>query len=88
MPAKSKPSKAPKTSGASALPTVDFTRMITAETRAAARHEAARAQARHVLASTDWAVLRQLETGQAVPADVAEARAEARRVLAEKKTPA
>jgi hypothetical protein len=88
MPAKSKAPKAAKASGAPAIPTVDFTRMITAKTRAAARQEAARAKARHVLASTDWAVLRQLETGQAVPAEVAQVRAEARQVLAEKKTPA
>lgn len=41
------------------------------------------AEAKAYLASTDWYVVRQAETGIAVPADVVEARAEARAKIAE-----
>ena len=43
--------------------------------------EAAKVEARAYLAATDWMVARMAETGKAVPKDVAEARAAARRAL-------
>ncbi len=45
---------------------------------AAAQAAADRAEALAYLASTDWLVVRQMETGQAIPDDVQAARAEAR----------
>jgi hypothetical protein len=63
---------------------IDFSQAITAEARAAeelARSAAAaRAEALAYLASTDWMVVRQAETGEAVPEDVLARRAEARKV--------
>jgi hypothetical protein len=62
---------------------IDFSRAITAEARAAEEQArsaaAARAEAVAYLAATDWMVVRQAETGQAVPKDVLAARAEARK---------
>lgn len=46
--------------------------------QAAQAAEAARSEARRYLAMTDWYVTRLTETGQAIPADISEARAAAR----------
>lgn len=45
----------------------------------AAEAAAKRDEARRYLAETDWLVTRQMETGKAIPDDVAEKRAEARK---------
>ena len=44
-----------------------------------AKADAKRAEAQAYLAETDWFVTRQVETGKAVPDDIAEKRAEARK---------
>lgn len=49
--------------------------------RDAQEREKARAEARAYLASTDWLVVRQAETGMPVPDEVAEKRAAARQKL-------
>lgn len=51
---------------------------LRAEIDAAQRAER-RAEALRYLAETDWLVTRQMETGKAIPADVAAKRAEARK---------
>lgn len=62
---------------------IDFTRTITATDRARQARAARRQDARDLLARTDWALLRQFETGEPVPGDIRRERARARRVLAE-----
>ncbi|TNF60715.1 MAG: hypothetical protein EP307_08110 [Rhodobacteraceae bacterium] len=57
---------------------IDLARILTAEDRALARQ---RAEARGLLARTDWMVIRAAETGRPVPEDMRKARAAARLVL-------
>lgn len=59
---------------------IDFSKIRTAEDEAAFNEEERRHAARHYLASTDWMVIRQVETGTTVPEDVSLLRAEARQV--------
>ncbi|MCC5968298.1 MAG: hypothetical protein JJU24_19480 [Natronohydrobacter sp.] len=49
--------------------------------RAAQERAAAQAEARAYLARTDWLVVRQAETGTAIPEAVTRTRAEARKLL-------
>jgi len=49
--------------------------------RAAQERAAAQAEARAYLARTDWLVVRQAETGTAIPESVTRTRAEARKLL-------
>lgn len=62
---------------------IDFSQVVTAETQRAQQDEALRnsqrAECVRLLQDTDWYVVRQLETGKAVPEDIARQRAEARR---------
>jgi hypothetical protein len=55
---------------------------LAAEARAAAR-ESRRAEARTLLAKTDWMVIRAAEGGKPVPPDVTAARAAARKTLSD-----
>ncbi len=61
---------------------IDWSQLVTAEDKAAlaenAAIEAENVKARAYLASTDWYVIRLQETGQAVPDEVLNLRAEAR----------
>ena len=63
--------------------TIDWGQVITAEAKeqavADAAREAARRTALRYLAETDWYVIRESDTGKAVPKDVAKRRAEARK---------
>ena len=61
------------------MPNIDMNRMQTAQDRAAATAQTAQAEARAYLARTDWYVLRQVETGKAIPDEIAQLRREARR---------
>lgn len=67
------------------MPKIDFSQAITAEARAAEEQArsaaAAPAEALAYLASTDWMVVRQAETGEAVPEDVKASRQAARSIL-------
>lgn len=64
---------------------IDFSAVVTRDKKGAqARAEArqlARAEAAAFLAQTDWMVVRQVETGQAVPEDIRTRRAQARGLL-------
>ena len=61
---------------------IDLTKMVTKamkeENAANAAREAKNAEARLYLAATDWLLLRQIETGKAIPSTVATARQAAR----------
>ena len=67
---------------------IDWNQMQDAQARASLRAEAeletAQQAARTYLTETDWYVTRKLETGQDIPADVAQARADARATLNKK----
>jgi hypothetical protein len=61
---------------------IDFSQAITAEARAAEQgRAAAQAEARALLAQTDWYLVRKIETGAAVPRAILDARKAARDVL-------
>jgi hypothetical protein len=60
---------------------VDMTQLEKVKTKSEIESDQARSSAISYLSSTDWYVIRQLETGQEVPQDVSEARAEARSKL-------
>ena len=61
---------------------IDWTKLVTAAdktaTAAKAKTDAIRLEARAYLAETDWRVLRAVELGEAVPAELATQRAAAR----------
>ena len=63
-------------------PSIDRTKLVTADMKvanaAAAAQQAGNAVQQAYLASTDWLVLRQLETGKAVPLELAALRQAAR----------
>lgn len=65
---------------------IDWDQLQTAEDKARAEQEAeiaaARAAAIATLAQTDWYVTRQIETGAAIPEEIAQARDAARKTLA------
>jgi hypothetical protein len=64
------------------MPKIDFSQVITAETKAADDgRAAAQAGARALLARTDWYLVRKIETGAAVPRAILDARKAARDVL-------
>lgn len=72
-------------------PSIDLTQLVTAGMKAAnaaaAAQQADNATQQAYLASTDWLVLRQLETGKAVPPELAALRQAARaKVTAKDKT--
>lgn len=64
---------------------LDLSQLITAEDMAATAADAAKDTARRdaltYLAGTDWYVARFAETGEAIPQEVSQARAEARAAL-------
>lgn len=61
---------------------IDFTQVVTAEARAAEEARlSAEAEARALLAATDWYLVRKVETGAAVPSEVLDARNAARATL-------
>ena len=64
---------------------IDYTKLITADMKSAKAVQDAidvvNATAQAYLASTDWMVIRQQETGAAVPQEVADARAAARQEI-------
>ncbi|MGG7596601.1 hypothetical protein LOY42_20130 [Pseudomonas sp. B21-023] len=61
---------------------IDFTQALSAEVRQAHQRQAAndsrRAELARWLRDTDWYVIRELETGKAMPEDIARQRADAR----------
>lgn len=60
------------------MPLIDLTQLVTAKDKA---REAARIEAEALLSQTDWMVLREADSGAAMPADVRAARENARKVL-------
>ena len=64
---------------------IDMSRLITAEAKASAADEhtveAAKAEARALLAATDWMAVREVETKKKMPAKIKAARAAARELL-------
>ena len=64
---------------------IDMSRLITAEAKASAADEravdAAKSEARALLASTDWMAVREVETKKKMPAGIKAARAAARELL-------
>lgn len=61
---------------------MDLSRLEKVKSDADVQVEADMSAAKHYLGTTDWYVIRQVETGAAVPVEVAKQRAEARSVLA------
>lgn len=67
---------------------IDFSQIVTAKEQAEAEARAsALAEARAVLTSTDWYLVRKVETGAAVPRAILDARQAARAVLSEADNP-
>ena len=57
---------------------IDLTQIVTAKDKAA---EAAQIEAKTLLNQTDWMVLREMDEGAVMPADIRAARRKAREVL-------
>ena len=60
---------------------LDWSKLITAQDKAEAEKEAQQNAARALLSQTDWYVIRKVETGEAIPPEISEARAQARAAL-------
>lgn len=62
---------------------IDFSKIVTAKDRMIEQNDAKRLAALATLNATDWAIIRVIETGKAVPPDIVKIRAEARLVVEE-----
>ncbi len=60
------------------MPLIDLTQLVTAKDKA---DEAALIDAEALLSQTDWMVLREADSGAAMPVDIRAARENARKVL-------